>query len=99
MAKYAQYKRVLDEVTPQIEVLQKAIELDPDNAGEYQKAIAFCETNIAVTSAIIQAIKLVNKEDKKEKQKGKEAEEKKKAPEVKTEENIENEALSLFGGE
>lgn len=95
MAKYAQYKRVLDEVTPQIEVLQKAIELDPDNAGEYKKAIAFCETNIAVTSAIIQAIKLVNKEDNKRKQK--EAEEKKKAPEVKTEENIENEALSLFG--
>ncbi|KGF48103.1 hypothetical protein HMPREF0872_00425 [Veillonella montpellierensis DNF00314] len=92
---YAQYKRVLDEVTPQLEVLQKAIELDPDNAGEYKKAIAFCETNIAVTSAIIQAIKLVNKEDNKRKQK--EAEEKKKAPEVKTEENIENEALSLFG--
>lgn len=98
MAKYAQYKRVLDEVTPQLEVLQRAIELDPDNAGEYQKAIAFCQTNIAVTSAIIQAIKLVNKEDNKRKQK--EAEEKKKAPEGKpAEATEENDALSLFGGE
>lgn len=91
---YSQYKRVLAEVTPQIEVLQKAIELDPDNTGEYQKAIAFCETNIAVTSAIIQAIKIVNKEDKKEEK------EKKKAPEGKpTEATEENNALSLFGGE
>lgn len=99
MAKYAQYKRVLDEVTPQLEVLQKAIELDPDNAGEYQKAIAFCQTNIAVTSAIIQAIKLVNKEENKEKQKEKETEKKKKVHEVKTEDNTEDDALSLFGGE
>lgn len=101
MAKYAQYKRVLDEVTPQIEVLQKAIELDPTNTIEYQRAIDFCETNIAVTSSIIQAIKLVEKETKKEIKKETKAKEesegKKKAPEVKTEENIENEALSLFG--
>ncbi|WP_028257354.1 hypothetical protein [Veillonella montpellierensis] len=97
MAKYAQYERVLDEVTPQIEVLQKAIELDPTNTIEYQRAIDFCQTNIAVTSAIIQAIKLVNKEENKEKQK--EAKKKKKAPEVKTEDNTEDDALSLFGGE
>lgn len=91
---YSQYNRVLNEVTPQLEVLQRAIELDPDNTEEYQKAIAFCETNIAVTSAIIQAIKIVNKEDKKEEK------EKKKAPEGKpTEATEENNALSLFGGE
>jgi hypothetical protein len=59
------FKQVVDNVTPQIEVLQKAIELDPTNTIEYQRAIDFCETNISVSKSIIKAIKLVEKEAKK----------------------------------
>lgn len=60
------YKHVIDTVTPQIEVLQKAKELDPANTIEYQRAIDFCETNISVSKSIIKAIKLVEKQAKAE---------------------------------
>lgn len=59
------FKQVIDNVTPQIEVLQKAIELDPYNTIEYRRAIGFCETNISVSKSIVKAIKLVEKEAKK----------------------------------
>ena len=65
MSNINSFKQVVDNVTPQIEVLQKAIELDPTNTIEYQRAIDFCETNISVSNSIIKAIKLVEKEAKK----------------------------------
>ena len=65
MANMNSFKQVIDNVAPQIEVLQKAIELDPSNTIEYQRAIDFCETNISVSKSIIKAIKLVEKEAKK----------------------------------
>lgn len=65
MSNLNSFKQVVDNVTPQIEVLQKAIELDPTNTIEYQRAIDFCETNISVSKSIIKAIKLVEKEAKK----------------------------------
>lgn len=65
MANVNSFKQVVDNVTPQIEVLQKAIELDPANTIEYQRAIDFCETNISVSKSIIKAIKLVEKDAKK----------------------------------
>lgn len=66
MANTSGYKHVIDTVTPQIEVLQKAIELDPANTIEYQRAIDFCETNISVSKSIIKATKLVEKQAKSE---------------------------------
>lgn len=65
MANVNSYKVVIDNVVPQIEVLQKAIELDPANVILYQRAIDFCETNISVSETIIKAIKLVEKDSKK----------------------------------
>lgn len=65
MSNVNSFKTVIDNVTPQIEVLQKAIELDPSNTIEYQRAIDFCETNISVSKSIVKAIKLVEKEAKK----------------------------------
>ncbi len=58
------FKHVIDTVTPQIEVLQKAIELDPANTIEYQRALDFIETNISTSKSIIKAIKLVEKHAK-----------------------------------
>lgn len=63
MSNINSFKQVVDNVTPQIEVLQKAIELDPSNTIEYRRAIEFCETNISVSKSIIKAIKLVEKEE------------------------------------
>lgn len=65
MSNMNSFKQVIDNVTPQIEVLQKAIELDPSNIIEYQRAIDFCETNVSVSKSIVKAIKLVEKECKK----------------------------------
>lgn len=65
MSNMNSFKQVIDNVTPQMEVLKKAIELDPSNTIEYQRAIDFCETNISVSKSIIKAIKLVEKEAKK----------------------------------
>lgn len=59
------FKRVVDNVAPQIEVLQKAIELDPQNTIVYQRAIDFCETNQTVSQTILNAIELVEKDSKK----------------------------------
>lgn len=41
MANVNSFKQVIDNVTPQIEVLQKAIELDPANTIEYQGQSTF----------------------------------------------------------
>nr|DAN41652.1 MAG TPA: hypothetical protein [Caudoviricetes sp.] len=65
MAYVNDFKRVVDNVAPQIEVLQKAIELDPQNTIAYQRAIDFCETNQTVSQTILNAIKLVEKDSKK----------------------------------
>lgn len=65
MANANDFQRVVDNVAPQIEVLRKAIELDPENTIEYQRAIDFCETNQTVSQTILNAIKLVEKENKK----------------------------------
>lgn len=65
MANVNSFKAVINNVVPQIEVLQKAKELDPANTIEYQRALDFCETNISVSETIIKAIKLVEKDSKK----------------------------------
>jgi len=65
MAYVNDFKRVVDNVAPQIEVLRKAMELDPENIIEYQRAIDFCETNQTVSQTILNAIKLVEKDSKK----------------------------------
>ena len=64
MANVNSFKNVIDTVTPQIEVLKKAIELDPANTIEYQRALDFIETNISTSKSIIKAIKLVEKHAK-----------------------------------
>lgn len=66
MANTNSFKYVIDEVIPQIEVLQKAIELDPAGTIEYQRALDFIETNVSVSKSIIKAIKLVEKHAKAE---------------------------------
>lgn len=66
MANTNSFKHVIDTVTPQIEVLQKAIELDSANTIEYQRALDFIETNISTSKSIIKAIKLVEKHAKAE---------------------------------
>lgn len=65
MAYVNDFKRVVDNVAPQIEVLRKAMELDPENTIEYQRAIDFCEANQTVSQTILNAIKLVEKDSKK----------------------------------
>ena len=66
MANTNGFKYVIDTVTPQIEVLQKAIELDPANTIEYRRALDFIETNTSTSKTIIKAIKLVEKHAKSE---------------------------------
>lgn len=65
MAYVNDFKRVVDNVAPQIEVLRKAMELDPKNTIEYQRAIDFCETNQSVSQTILNAIELIEKDSKK----------------------------------
>lgn len=87
MANTNSFKHVIDTVTPQIEVLQKAIELDPANTIEYQRALDFIETNISTSKSIIKAIKLVEKHDKAE-DKAEEAPKPKKETKKKTTEPV-----------
>lgn len=87
MANTNSFKHVIDTVTPQIEVLQKAIELDPANTIEYQRALDFIETNISTSKSIIKAIKLVEKHAKAE-DKTEEAPKPKKEPKKKTAELV-----------
>lgn len=87
MANTNSFKHVIDTVTPQIEVLQKAIELDPANIIEYQRALDFIETNISTSKSIIKAIKLVEKHAKAE-EKTEEATKPKKETKKKTTEPV-----------
>lgn len=87
MANTNSFKHVIDTVTPQIEVLQKAIELDPANTIEYQRALDFIETNISTSKSIIKAIKLVEKHAKAE-EKTEEAPKPKKETKKKTTEPV-----------
>lgn len=87
MANVNSFKNVIDTVTPQIEVLQKAIELDPANTIEYQRALDFIETNISTSKSIIKAIKLVEKHAKAE-DKAEEAPKPKKETKKKTTEPV-----------
>ncbi len=87
MANTNSFKHVIDTVTPQIEVLQKAIELDPANTIEYQRALDFIETNISTSKSIIKAIKLVEKHAKAE-EKTEEATKPKKETKKKTTEPV-----------
>lgn len=87
MANTNSFKHVIDTVTPQIEVLQKAIELDPANTIEYQMALDFIETNISTSKSIIKAIKLVEKHAKAE-EKTEEATKPKKETKKKTTEPV-----------
>lgn len=87
MANVNSFKQVIDNVTPQIEVLQKAIELDPANTIEYQRALDFIETNISTSKSIIKAIKLVEKHAKAE-EKTEEATKPKKETKKKTTEPV-----------
>lgn len=113
MAYVNDFKRVVDNVAPQIEVLRKAMELDPENTIEYQRAIDFCETNQTVSQTILNAIKLVEKDSKKtedeqkkdssetvEKQKSTKAKKAKPAPAVEEppkEENTSDDVFDMFG--
>lgn len=81
------FKYVIDTVTPQIDVLKKAIELDPANTIEYQRALDFIETNTSVSKSIIKAIKLVEKHAKAE-DKAEEAPKPKKETKKKTEKPV-----------
>ena len=65
MANTSSFKNVIDEIKPQVAILKKAIELDPAGTIIYQRALDFIETNVSVSSTIIKAIKLVEKESKK----------------------------------
>lgn len=87
MANTNSFKRVIDTVTPQIEVLQKAIELDPANTIEYRRALDFIETNTSTSKSIIKAIKLVEKHAKAE-DKAEEAPKPKKETKKKTAEPV-----------
>lgn len=87
MANTNSFKHVIDTVTPQIEVLQKAIELDPADTIEYQRALDFIETNISTSKSIIKAIKLVEKHAKAE-DKAEEAPKPKKETKKKTTEPV-----------
>lgn len=87
MANTNSFKHVIDTVTPQIEVLQKAIELDPANTIEYRRALDFIETNTSVSKSIIKAIKLVEKHAKAE-EKTEEATKPKKETKKKTTEPV-----------
>lgn len=87
MANTNSFKHVIDTVTPQIEVLQKVIELDPANTIEYQRALDFIETNISTSKSIIKAIKLVEKHAKAE-EKTEEATKPKKETKKKTTEPV-----------
>lgn len=87
MANTNSFKHVIDTVTPQIEVLQKAIELDPANTIEYQRALDFIETNISTSKTIIKAVKLVEKHAKAE-EKTEEAPKPKKETKKKTTEPV-----------
>lgn len=87
MANTNSFKHVIDTVTPQIEVLQKAIELDPAGTIEYQRALDFIETNISTSKSIIKAIKLVEKHAKAE-DKAEEAPKPKKETKKKTTEPV-----------
>ena len=87
MANVNSFKNVIDTVTPQIEVLQKAIELDPANTIEYQRALDFIETNVSTSKSIIKAMKLVEKHAKAE-DKTEEAPKPKKEPKKKTAEPV-----------
>lgn len=87
MANTNSFKHVIDTVTPQIEVLQKAIELDPANTIEYLRALDFIETNISTSKSIIKAIKLVEKHAKVE-DKAEEAPKPKKETKKKTTEPV-----------
>ena len=87
MANTNSFKHVIDTVTPQIEVLQKAIELDPADTIEYQRALDFIETNISTSKSIIKAIKLVEKHAKAE-EKTEEATKPKKETKKKTTEPV-----------
>jgi hypothetical protein len=83
MANVNSFKVVIDNVVPQIEALQKAMELDPANTIEYQRALDFCETNISVSETIIKAMKLVEKDSKKTAEDSKKTAEKPKKKEPK----------------
>jgi len=87
MANTNSFKHVIDTVTPQIEVLQKAIELDPADTIEYRRALDFIETNISTSKSIIKAIKLVEKHAKAE-DKAEEAPKPKKETKKKTTEPV-----------
>lgn len=87
MANTNSFKHVINTVTPQIEVLQKAIELDPTNTIEYRRALDFIETNISTSKSIIKAIKLVEKHAKAE-DKAEEAPKPKKETKKKTTEPV-----------
>lgn len=98
MAYVNDFKRVVDNVAPQIEVLQKAMVLDPANTIEYQRAIDFCETNQTVSQTILNAIKLVEKDSKKTEDGQNKAS--KPAPTVEEptkEENTSDDVFDMFG--
>lgn len=103
MAYVNDFKRVVDNVAPQIEVLRKAMELDPENTIEYQRAIDFCETNQTVSQTILNAIELVEKDRRRTEEKQKSTKTKKASKpaqaveEPPKEEDTSDDVFNMFG--
>lgn len=66
MASINQYKNIIDELTGRIDLLKKAIELDPANTISYQATIEYCQSQIDAAKWIAEADKIVNKAKKEE---------------------------------
>lgn len=54
-----QFKAQADICKKSLDVLHKAIELDPDNAEEYEAGIAYTENVMKVSNAIVKAFDVV----------------------------------------
>lgn len=54
-----QFKSQADICKKSLDILHKAIELDPDNAEEYEAGIAYTESVMKVSNAIVKAFDVV----------------------------------------
>ncbi|MDY6226003.1 hypothetical protein [Veillonella caviae] len=66
MANINQYKSITEELEGRIDLLKRAIELDPDETEGYLSAIEYCEAQIDAARWVIRANKIVSEHDKKE---------------------------------
>lgn len=73
-----QFKAQADICKKALDILHKAIELDPGNAEEYQAGIAYTEGVMKASNAIVKACEIVEPKKQKEEPKAEEAETKNK---------------------